>query len=110
MKIQYVSDLHLEQYKIGGDYSKIIEPVGDILCLLGDVCPIVKEHIWIPFLKWLNSNFKRILFVFGNHEFFITDSNNIISIDELKLLFTDLAKTYCPSVIILDNQSYTEKI
>jgi predicted phosphodiesterase len=72
MKIQYASDLHLE-FMENSDYliEHPLKPVGDILVLAGDIghldCVTYSEH---PFWDWAAENFKQVLVVPGNHEFY----------------------------------------
>lgn len=87
MKIQYVSDIHLEFYS---KTPKII-PVADILVLAGDIgYPYSK--IYTQFLKEMNTIFKKVFLITGNHEYY-TDKDievvdeqiqNIIHIHNLK--------------------------
>jgi len=107
MKVQYASDIHLEQFSTDLKYEELISPSADVLCLVGDICPIVDTERWIPFLKWLDSTFSVILFVFGNHEFFIMESQQVYTMEQLKILFLDLTFKYCKKMKILDNTTYT---
>lgn len=72
MTIQYASDLHLEFT----ENSKYLEenpiiPVADILILAGDVGYIGHESYQNhPFWDWASQNFKHVLVVPGNHEFY----------------------------------------
>ena len=72
MKIQYVSDLHLE-FK---DNSKFLQdnPLivnGEILILAGDICVIGKEnYLSDPFWDWASKNYKEVIIAYGNHEFY----------------------------------------
>lgn len=72
MKIQYASDLHLE-FSDNYNYLKRnpIVPVGDILVLAGDIGYLnddnYKTH---PFWDWASENFKQVIVVAGNHEFY----------------------------------------
>ena len=72
MKIQYMSDLHLE-FQENSRYLKHNElPVtGDVLVLAGDifylrdkVAPLTK------FWKWASESYRQVLIVPGNHEFY----------------------------------------
>lgn len=72
MRIQYMSDLHMELW----DNSRYIranefEVVGDVLVLAGDtfylrdtVAP--QKKFW----NWASKNFRQVLLVPGNHEFY----------------------------------------
>ena len=72
MKIQYMSDLHME-FQENSRYLKNNElPVtGDVLVLAGDifylrdkVAPLTK------FWKWASENYRQVLIVPGNHEYY----------------------------------------
>ena len=72
MKIQYMSDLHLE-FQENSRYLKHNElPVtGDVLVLAGDifylrdkVAPLTK------FWKWASESYRQVLIVPGNHEYY----------------------------------------
>ena len=72
MRIQYMSDLHMELY----DNSRNIkanefEVVGDVLVLAGDTFYL--RDIIAPqkkFWNWASKNFRQVLMVPGNHEFY----------------------------------------
>jgi predicted phosphodiesterase len=73
MKIQIVSDLHLE---FSGDkITGLIKPVGDILCLLGDICACGNPQdfgIYVNFMRHIAPKFKIVLHIPGNHEYYTT--------------------------------------
>lgn len=72
MTIQYASDLHLE-FEENSKYLKKnpIIPVADILILAGDIGYINhKTYDSHPFWDWASKNFKQVLVVPGNHEFY----------------------------------------
>lgn len=72
MKIQYVSDLHLEL----SDNSKYIKKnplliTGDVLLIAGDshyygTPDYTKLHFW----KWASNNYEQVIVCMGNHEFY----------------------------------------
>ena len=72
MRIQYMSDLHMELW----DNSRYIkanefEVVGDVLVLAGDTFYL--RDIIAPqkkFWNWASKNFRQVLLVPGNHEFY----------------------------------------
>ena len=72
MRIQYMSDLHMELY----DNSRYIkakefEATGDVLVLAGDTFYL--RDIIAPqkkFWNWASKNFRQVLLVPGNHEFY----------------------------------------
>lgn len=68
MRIQYISDIHLEFLKSLLS-SKRFKPSADILCLAGDIGypskPLYKE-----FLKYCNESYKKVFLITGNHEYY----------------------------------------
>lgn len=72
MKIQYASDLHLE-FRDNAGYLKDnpLQVVGDILVLAGDIGYINDDNYTIhPFWDWAAENFRQVLVVPGNHEYY----------------------------------------
>lgn len=72
MKIQYMSDLHLEL----SDNSRYVKqkefPVtGDVLVLAGDMFYLNNNVVPLTrFWKWASENYKEVLLVPGNHEYY----------------------------------------
>ena len=50
MKIQILSDIHLEYYKKYPGLTTFIEPIAPILVLCGDICYYKHKH-FIPFFR-----------------------------------------------------------
>ena len=82
MKIQYMSDLHMELLE-NSRYikAKEFDVVGDVLVLAGDTFYL--RDIIAPqkrFWNWASENFRQVLLVPGNHEFYndgdVTDGAN----------------------------------
>lgn len=97
MKIIYISDIHLEFLK---KYPKIENKdyENTILCLLGDI-GYIRSEIYKEFINYCSKIFKKVLVIFGNHEFYdkchtIEENKNYIK-ENLK--FTN--------VYFLDNKS-----
>ena len=69
--IQLLSDLHLEMDRgCGLDYETFhIQPKADILALLGDIGNIHEQRLF-TFLRQQTMQFKKVLYVLGNHEFY----------------------------------------
>jgi predicted phosphodiesterase len=76
-KFQIVSDLHIE-YKNDEipDPLTLITPSADILILAGDIGSLYKFEQLNGFLKKLCVYFKTVLYVPGNHEFYMVPNNN----------------------------------
>ena len=72
MKIQYMSDLHLEL----SDNSRYVKqkefPVtGDVLVLAGDTFYLNNNVVPLTrFWKWASENYNEVLLVPGNHEYY----------------------------------------
>lgn len=65
--IQFASDIHLEIKSC--KFSKLIQPTGDILILVGDIGnPFTR--IYYDFLKWCGRKFEYVFLVPGNHEYY----------------------------------------
>lgn len=107
MKIRYMSDLHLEfeDYKQG----KIVFPntyfsvppheddADTILVLAGDVAMIEKPHTYLTFMEKVGKQFREVLYVPGNHEFYRGNFNT--SVSRLKQELLEI------NVRVLDNSS-----
>ena len=72
MKIQYCSDLHMEFHdNMRFMKSLPLEVVGDVLVLAGDVGYLVDTTIpHLRFWKWASENYRQVLMVAGNHEYY----------------------------------------
>ncbi len=100
IKIQFASDLYID---ITSSKKKFIEPKGDILCLLGNICSCGTEHgisILRTFLMEECSTFKKVLFIAGNYEFYSTGYETI---DEIKIKLREL-EVEIKNFIFLDDE------
>jgi predicted phosphodiesterase len=86
-KFQIVSDLHIE-YKNDEipDPLTLITPSAEILILAGDIGSLYKYEQLKGFLEKLCIYFKTVLYVPGNHEFYMVPYNNLYK----PLPFSDL--------------------
>lgn len=72
MRIQYVSDLHLE-FADNWRYLREhpLEVNGDVLVLAGDIGYLGDQKYQThPFWDWASENYQQVLVVLGNHEFY----------------------------------------
>lgn len=74
MRIQYLSDLHLE-FPENKDYLREhpIVPVGEVLVMAGDVLPFVVMDKYSEFLNYLSAQFEQVYWLPGNHEYYHYD-------------------------------------
>jgi len=73
MRIQPVSDLHLEFDDDGGEaFARSLPVLGDVLVLGGDVVPLRGRDRVREVFGWFCSRFPEVLFVPGNHEYYRT--------------------------------------
>ncbi len=76
MKVQYVSDLHLEFYDNSVFLARgPLKVAGDVLVIAGDTLPLrdfdsFRHH---RFFDWCAQNYKETLLVPGNHEYYGDD-------------------------------------
>jgi predicted phosphohydrolase len=68
-KIQVYSDTHIELYKTK---YPLIKPLAPLLILCGDIGLLSKDN-FISFLNYVSKNWKYIIYVPGNHEYYIKD-------------------------------------
>ena len=88
MKIQYMSDLHLE---FGA--MPVPERLGDVLVLAGDIHVGTKAA---PFINMCAEIFEEVLYLYGNHEFY---NNDISTVQK------QLPRLVNNNVTIMDNRS-----
>ena len=74
ISIHLLSDLHLEMDRgEGPDYENFcITPKADILALLGDIGTLHEDRLF-RFLRKQTSQFSKVLFLPGNHEFYYSN-------------------------------------
>lgn len=102
MRIQYVSDLHLEFYDRLP--ANLLKPEADILCIAGDV-GFPYSAIYEEFLIRLNEQFKKIFLITGNHEYYNSRGNRHHTMEEIdnriRQIITTLKLT---NITYLDNE------
>lgn len=76
MKIQYISDLHLERQQNRLFFEKNpILPHAEYLILIGDIIPINQIDQIDSFLNHISQVFTKVFWLPGNHEFYGSDYN-----------------------------------
>lgn len=73
VKLRYMSDIHLEFCKT---FPKIVcdDFDNETLILLGDIGDL-NSKIYIDFIHYCSENFKNVVLVYGNHEYYGTNEN-----------------------------------
>lgn len=104
MKLQILSDTHLEQVKKGiVNFENILKKIDGInnLCLLGDIGTPGSEN-YTKFIEYCSNNYKNIFLIYGNHEFFnnITKKNKIV---ETMLDRINYSKDFPNNIYFLNN-------
>lgn len=96
MKFELISDLHLTQNTIF--YDDFFDAKSEILVLAGDICEYHEIPKYYEFFEKISKNWKTILYVLGNHEFYFGQIDKVANIirNHLKEL---------KNIIILDNES-----
>ncbi len=99
MDIQIVSDIHLELRK----HFPKIEPKSKILLLAGDIGNLFTEK-WklINFLSYLNSNWEKVFYVLGNHEYYN------LAVGDASFKYQKLIDKY-ENITLLNNESIIYK-
>ncbi len=103
MKVQLVSDLHLElmDAKEIKNIKNLIKPSAPILLMAGDICACGNTEDFGRFTNFLDifcKEYKTILHVAGNHEYYVTSNRpNVIeqnTVDQIDRRLKALNKTY----------------
>ncbi len=96
LKVQFVSDLHLEFITSGTLH--LFDPVGDILILAGDIVPgaILSEmKKFIRFLQIYAPKYMHVIHVPGNHEFWSkTTEKSAVPVQEISSRFRALSRIF----------------
>jgi len=105
LQIQYVSDLHIEEWPEGTPFLTFVTPVAPILVIAGDICS-VWNPLYKQFLAWTSRNWFCVIFTAGNHEYHNNDDSKH-SIHEADIFMHRLTEEY-PNLHYLNyGHSYT---
>ena len=98
MKIQFASDIHLEL----SDNSRFMKSVpfevtGDVLVFAGDTGYLRDRSLPnLKFWKWASANYREVLLVPGNHEFYGNGAQGGLSVaDGCRCLTKELDMIAC---------------
>ena len=102
MKIQYISDLHLEHHKNNNVFSRIKKLPGcENICVLGDI-GYPESQIYQDFMTYCSNNWKNVFWVMGNHEFYHKPKTDIKTMSEIE----EYVKQICPKNVYFMNNDY----
>jgi len=79
MTLQYLSDLHLEfPENLNFIKENPITPVSETLLMAGDILclHLINDKLYSDFFSFLSDNWKQVLWIPGNHEYY---GNNLLS-------------------------------
>ncbi len=98
MKIQIVSDIHLEHLD-SDEFHLLIDPSAPVLVMSGDISTF--DCVLLPsFLDYISKNFVKVFWILGNHEYY---NNKGFSMHFIKDKLCDM----CPNnITVLDNETY----
>jgi len=102
MKFQLISDLHLETYKDLPNVRELITPLAPNLILAGDICFIKHKH-FVPFFQKLSPLFKQIIYVLGNHEYYISSDLRMDTVSCMNMKAKTLLEPF-KNIHILDKE------
>lgn len=101
---QIVSDLHIEVYDDNNiNPLEYITPSADILILAGDIGSLYKFEQLFNFIKNIAEYFKYVLYVPGNHEYYMINNYEPLDFKTLELRLNLLKKIH--NLIVLNQES-----
>ncbi len=103
MRIQYVSDIHLEFYNTLPD-KLIFKPEAEVLCLAGDI-GFPYSSRYEEFLAKMSERFRKVFLITGNHEYYNAQGNRHHTMEEIEERIRQIIKTCkLDNVTYLDNE------
>lgn len=106
MKIQYISDIHLEYLK-----ELKLECDGEILVLAGDIGIPHLNDKYYNFIEKYTHEFRYIIIVPGNHEYYHHwKKDKILDIEQVNLHLENLTKQFTNVILLQDNHILIDNI
>jgi hypothetical protein len=103
LKIQYASDIHINDWPKGTPFELFITPVAPILILAGDICS-AWDPLYLHFLAWTSRNWYKVILITGNHEYYSDDA--VHTIDQTDAHIANLVKQFDNVVFLQAGASY----
>lgn len=111
LTIQIVSDLHIEYNNDAPvDPLHFITPSADVLIMAGDIGSLYKYDQLHSFIKGIVPYFKHVLYVPGNHEYYLPPKYEPKSIDQLKQVLQNLQDSFVNLTVLDQNSVQIEDI
>ena len=104
MKLQVVSDLHIEYNNLDQDPLSFIDPSADILVIAGDLGSLYKYTQLKDFIEKTCMYFKNVFYIPGNWEYYTMLGYKPVSINNLMFKLHTLSKSI-KNLQILDHSS-----
>jgi hypothetical protein len=109
MKIQLISDLHLEGYEqdeVLPFLESIVNLNADTLVIAGDLCEIESLNVGIA-LAYFSGYFKHVLYVPGNHEYYHSTFKRVkVSLNTFSAKYQNLFCFPNPGMITVDDITF----
>jgi predicted phosphodiesterase len=103
MRIQYISDIHLEFYNSLPE-KLILKPEAEVLCLAGDI-GFPYSTRYEEFLVRMSKIFKKVFIITGNHEYYNAQGNRHHTMEEIDDRIRQIISSYSLlNVTYLDNE------
>jgi predicted phosphodiesterase len=111
MKIQYISDIHLEFYKphkVAKRILKNINPNEDVkICILSGDIGYPFQPVYEEFLIFMNSKFEHVFLITGNHEYYQFGKNKGKTMKEINDKIQEIIEVNkLNNVHFLNNSTY----
>lgn len=99
LELRVVSDLHLEFENLY--LPELPGDDGRVLILAGDLGLSRKRYSYLPFLKAVHDQFRSVVWIFGNHEYY----KDSICKSRVRVMETLAAEGVADNIHILENES-----
>jgi hypothetical protein len=80
MKLQYASDLHIDEWAPSTNFGTFLTPAAPFLALAGDICSAWDPR-FVTFLTWCSRLWHTVFVVAGNHEYHNSYGKSMVETD-----------------------------